>query len=270
MSGLDLSFGKVALFVCFGLLPIAGFLLGLRAPSIRRQGPIILAFLAGIIPILSIYIPKRFLAHPEMGMSPRLDQYLIIVAGFALPLGIVNVIQNSSRKAIRRETGWPFAVVLLVGLFLMGSFGIYGAWTGEGIGFRADGTSTPFKWMEENCFKPLQSTIFALLAFFMASAAFRAFRARNAEATILLVAGVLVMMGRVPLLEFLATPFPPLMPAAAAGSQWLGKLTEWIMDVPNSAAQSGIIIGAALGAAAMAIRVILGIERSYLGLGKGE
>jgi hypothetical protein len=42
----------------------------------------------------------------------------------------------------------------------------------------------------------------------------------------------------------------------------LGKLTEWIMDVPNGAAQSGIIIGAALGAASMAIRVILGIERA--------
>lgn len=270
MSDFDLSFGKIVLFISFGLLPVAGFLLGLRAPGVRRQGPIVLAFLAGIIPILSLYIPKQFLADPEIGMSPRLDQYLIIVAGFALPLGIVNVIQNGSRKVMRREAGWPYAVALLVGLFVMGSFGIYGTWTGEGIGFRADGTSTPFKWVEDNCFKPLQATIFALLAFFMASAAFRAFRARNADATILLVAGVLVMMGRVPLLEFLATPFPPLMPAAAAGSQWLGKLTEWIMDVPNSAAQAGIIIGAALGAAAMAIRVILGIERSYLGLGKGE
>ncbi|HEU5311836.1 MAG TPA: hypothetical protein VFV24_10320, partial [Candidatus Eisenbacteria bacterium] len=144
------------------------------------------------------------------------------------------------------------------------------AFSGEGIGFRPDGTSTPFKWIEDNAFRPLQATIFALLAFFMASAAFRAFRARNAEATILLVAGVLVMMGRVPLLEFLAAPFPGLQPVAAAGSRGLGLLTEWIMNVPNSAAQAGIIIGAALGAAAMAIRVILGIERSYLGLEKGE
>ncbi len=270
MSGIDLPFGKVVLFVCFGLLPIVGFLLGLRAPAIRRQGPIILAFLAGIIPILSLYIPKRFLADPDVGMSPRFDQYLIIVAGFALPLGIVNVIQNNSRKAMRREKGWLFAVALLVGLFVMGGFGIYGAWSGEGIGFRADGSTTPFKWVEDNVFRPLQATIFALLAFFMASAAFRAFRARNADATILLVAGVLVMMGRVPLLEMLAVPFPALQPSAAGASQWLGKLTEWIMDVPNSAAQAGIIIGAALGAAAMAIRVILGIERSYLGLERGE
>jgi hypothetical protein len=42
------------------------------------------------------------------------------------------------------------------------------------------------------------------------------------------------------------------------------------MDTPNGAAQSGIIIGAALGAGSMAIRVILGIERGYLGLGKSD
>jgi hypothetical protein len=57
---------------------------------------------------------------------------------------------------------------------------------------------------------------------------------------------------------------------AASASQSLGKLTEWIMNVPNGAAQSGILIGSALGAASMALRVILGIERGYLGLGKGE
>ncbi|HET9950928.1 MAG TPA: hypothetical protein VFS09_03945, partial [Candidatus Eisenbacteria bacterium] len=108
------------------------------------------------------------------------------------------------------------------------------------------------------------------LAFFMASAAVRAFRARNTEATILLIAGGIVMAGRVPLLEFLAAPFPPLQPAASAASQSLGKATEWIMNIPNGAAQSGIIIGAALGGASMAIRVILGIERGYLGLGKGD
>jgi hypothetical protein len=78
------------------------------------------------------------------------------------------------------------------------------------------------------------------------------------------------MSGRVPLLELLAVPFPPLHAAAAGASQFLGRATEWIMDIPNGAAQSGIIIGAALGAGSMAIRVILGIERGYLGLGKSD
>jgi hypothetical protein len=265
----NLEFGRVALVLCFFVLPVVGIALGLQSPAMRSKIPLIVAFLAGIIPILSLYIPKDFLSG-DTGMSPRLDQWLIIVAGFALLLGIVNVLQNNTRKISRRESGWFFSVVLLTGLLVTGSFGVWGAISGHGIGFMPDGTSTPFKWMEDRFFQPLQSTIFSLLAFFMASAAFRAFRARNTEATILLVAAGLVMAGRVPLLELLAAPFPPLQPSAAAASQSLGKLTEWIMDTPNGAAQSGIIIGAALGAASMAIRIILGIERGYLGLGSSE
>jgi hypothetical protein len=266
---LNLEFGRVALVLFFFALPTVGIALGLRSPGMRARIPLIVAFIAGVIPILSLYIPKSFLSG-QTGMSPRLDQWLIIVAGFALLLGVVNVLQNNTRKIARREAGWFFSAVLLIGLFVTGSFGIWGAISGNGIGFMPDGTSTPFKWMEDRFFQPLQSTIFSLLAFFMASAAFRAFRARNTEATILLIAAALVMAGRVPLLEFLAVPFPPLQPAAASASQFLGKATEWIMDTPNGAAQSGIIIGAALGASSMAIRVILGIERGYLGLGGGE
>lgn len=266
---MNLEFGKVALVVLFALAPIVGIALGVGAPALRARGPLFVAFFAGLIPILAMYIPKKFLSGDE-GMSGRLDQWLIIVAGAALLLGVVNVIQNGTRKVARREKGWLYSVVLLTGLFITGGIGIWSTITGEGITSRPDGSATPFQWIANNMFQPLQSTIFALLAFFMASAAFRAFRARNTEATILLFAGILVMAGRVPLLEFLAAPFPPLQPAAAGASQGLGKLTEWIMNTPNGAAQSGIIIGAALGAASMAIRVILGIERGYLGLGGGE
>ncbi|MEK7347947.1 MAG: hypothetical protein AABZ94_03680 [Candidatus Eisenbacteria bacterium] len=266
---MNTDFGRVTLVVLFAIVPIVGIALGMRAPALRSKIPLLVAFFAGLIPIFSMYIPKRFLSG-DSGMSPRLDQWLIIVAGFALLLGLTNVISNSYRKISRRDKGWPYAIVLLAGLFIMGGFGIYGAISRQGTGFLPNGSPTPFRWVETTVFQPLQATIFALLAFFMASAAFRAFRARNTEATILLVAGAIVMTGRVPLLEFLAAPFPALHPAAAAASQFMGKATEWIMDTPNGAAQSGIIIGAALGAASMGIRVILGIERGYLGLGKGE
>ena len=266
---MNLEFGRVTLVILFAIVPIVGIMLGLRSPGLRSRLPLLVGFLAGVIPVLSLYIPKKFLSG-ETGMSPRMDKWLIILAGFALLLGIVNVLQNNTRKVARREKGWFYSVVLLTGLLVTGGFGVYGALSGQGIGFAPDGSTTPFKYVADWFFQPLQSTIFALLAFFMACAAFRAFRARNTEATILLVAAGLVMMGRVPILEFLSAPFAPLQPAAGAGSKFLGKLTEWIMNTPNGAAQSGIIIGAALGAASMAIRVILGIERGYLGLGKGD
>ena len=92
----------------------------------------------------------------------------------------------------------------------------------------------------------------------------RAFRIRSFQATLLLIAAVVVMIGRVPFGEMIFSP----LPAVWGAGKWLPDLTNWIMTKPNSAAQSGIIIGAALGAASMSLRVILGLETSYLGKGK--
>jgi len=72
----------------------------------------------------------------------------------------------------------------------------------------------------------------------------------------LLVAAMIIMLG--------------VNPATQRFLPFLSDWTNWIMDYPNAAAQRGIIIGAALGAASMALRILLGIERSYLGLQKGE
>ena len=82
-------------------------------------------------------------------------------------------------------------------------------------------------------------------------AAFRAFRARNIEATVLLVAAIIVMIGRVPIGEALSERLPTIV--------------NWLMEVPNTAARRAIFVGAALGAIATGIRIILGIERSHLG-----
>jgi len=219
----------------------------------KRQIPLLLTFLAGTIPIVAFFVPQR---HVGL-VSTALDSWLIIVAGFALLLGVVNVVQMNANKIRRQSSGWPYAIVLLAGLAIMGFFGFAGAFNVfGGIATRPDGSSTPFDWLYKYGFLPLQGTMFSLLAFFMASASYRAFRARNVEATILLIAALIVMFGRIPFGEMV--------------SKWFPLTTEWIMGKPNMAAQRGIMIGAALGAASMALRVILGIERSYLGIGKGE
>ena len=44
-------------------------------------------------------------------------------------------------------------------------------------------------------------------------------------------------------------------------------INKFVMNGANTAVQRGIIIGAALGAAAMSLRIILGIERTYMGKG---
>ncbi len=221
---------------------------------LRLRLPLILTFISGLIPIIAFYFREE--AQVVKLPANWLEQDMVIVSGFALLLGIVNVVQSNARKIERREKGWFFAVVLLAGMAVTGLAGVLGALRAfglPGIGNFPDGRPTPFAWAANYLFTPLQATMFSLLAFFIASAAFRAFRVRNIAATILLVAAVVVMFGRIPV-----------------GEGLFGHFTEWLMQTPNGAAQRGIIIGAALGAASLSLRVILGIERSYLGLDKGE
>jgi hypothetical protein len=97
---------------------------------------------------------------------------------------------------------------------------------------------------------PIQATMFSLLAFYIASAAYRAFRARTLLSSILLVAAVLIMIR-----------FVPLGPI----SDIVNDLSSWILKVPNMAAKRAIFIGIGLGMVATAIKILLGVERGYLG-----
>lgn len=101
---------------------------------------------------------------------------------------------------------------------------------------------------------PMQAAMFSLLAFYIASAAFRSFRARTPEATVLLITATIVMLGRVPIGSLIYRGLP--------------GITEWILSTVSLAAQRGILLGVGLGSIATSMKIILGIERSYLGGGE--
>ena len=161
-----------------------------------------------------------------------------------------------------------------------------------------------FNWMFFKIFTPLSATMFALLAFLVASASYRAFRIRNFEATLLLVSGIIIMLGRVPIGSKISSWFVLYVLALLLGvivNSWkrnriltfstvgigiiivtiagiymgwpidkpafayLPKLQDWIYLVPNIAGARAIMIGIGLGVFATSIRYILGIEKSYIG-----
>ena len=100
---------------------------------------------------------------------------------------------------------------------------------------------------------PVQATMFALLAFYLASAAFRAFRTRSVDATVLLITALIVMIGRLDDLGIIKMP----------------EISQWILrDGPNLWSKRAILLGVGLGMASTALKVVLGIERTYLGSGR--
>jgi hypothetical protein len=130
-------------------------------------------------------------------------------------------------------------------------------WSGE---YRAQGT--PFWWLYEYTFKPLQATTFAMLAFYVASAAFRAFRAKNVEAALLLSTAFIILLGR----TFAGVFLTAWLPDSLSGLK-IDNLTVYIMSVFNTAGNRAIMIGVALGIASTSLKVLLGVDRSYLGSG---
>jgi hypothetical protein len=166
-----------------------------------------------------------------------------IIYVFALLVGALSFIILHLDKISKRQKGWGYNAVAIAGLLLMVFFGFY----------KGMQRGSPFLWMFDNLQVPMQSTMFSLLAFFVASAAYRGFRARNLQATVLLLAGLLVIIGRVPLGEMIH----PALPDTAT----------WVLNIPSMAARRGILIGIGLGTIATALRVIVGIERTYLGKG---
>jgi len=213
----------------------------------KRYLPLAITFLMGTAFAVQYYVP-----HPisEEAIT-TVSQWMQIISGFALLLGIASLFHVHAVKIKRQAAGWGYSLVLYVailGTMLVG-FISHGEIT-------VNGASTGFGWMYDYMMVPLQATMFSILAFFIASAAYRAFRARSREAGVLLAAAIIVMMGRVPLGQF-------LLP-------WTWDVTQWLLNVLNSAVRRAILIGVSMGAVALSVKIILGIERSYLGGGKDQ
>jgi hypothetical protein len=228
----------------------------------KRKLPLFITFIIGSIVIVSEFIPHR----PFGTISGNLEEWFLIISGFAIILGQLSLFKVNFLKIKFKQTNWPYYVVTLASFVVMVSFGIF--WrTESSAGIFGHGSSIiatigekPFDYLFYNVYQHLSATMFSLLAFFIASAAYRSFIARTVESNLLLIAAVLVMLGNTSLGSALTGWLPPSLDFLH-----LPRVSEFIMKYPNTAGQRAIMIGAGLGLIGSSLRIILGIERSYLG-----
>ena len=296
---------------------------------LKRYIPIGIVAFFGSLTLFGWFIENESI---EAFVNDDATQWYDIIASFAIFLGALNLLKLQFLKVVKRQSGWQYSVVAIASFFFAFTIGFFmkGAFfVGEEVYFTqkaaeqailASGSTETvkavewgahistegglFKWMFDSIFTPLSATMFALLAFYVASASYRAFRARNFEATLLLLAGIIIMLGRVPigslitpwmimyLLVFVGTIFATtylknrkivfgVFVSGLLGVTLLGinmnwnptepaifflpSLQEWIYTVPNLAGARAIMIGIGLGIIVTSLRYIFGLEKSYIG-----
>jgi hypothetical protein len=220
---------------------------------LKRQLPLLIVLVVGIFAAAAFLIP-----HPIVRSVDEVfrNDVLRIIAAFSLVLGVGSILRHHFIKIKRRAEHWPFSYITVVALFVSAIIGLFGGIDPNRPGIlptQVGGFDFHIQTLFSNMMVPLAATMFALLAFFMASAAYRAFRARNFEATLLLAAAFILMLGAVPLTRLIIPPLP--------------DFAEWILAVPNTAAKRGIGFGISLGIFATSLKILLGIERGWLGGG---
>ena len=214
----------------------------------RREIPMIITAVVGFVFLIQYFIPH----YPFNQLNNWFSDWFSIIGACAIWLGALNLLRISGDKIYRKSRDWGYSILIIVSFLFIVIIGFVG-----GPGFRDFGTR--FDWLYRFIYTPLSATMFALLAFYVASASYRAFRARNLEATLLLVAAFFVMIGRVPVGDSIATMIH--LPDVIHPSQ----IASWIMNYINGAGQRAIMIGIALGIVSTSLRVILGIERAHIG-----
>jgi hypothetical protein len=221
--------------------------------------PWLIAAVTGCVMVVAYFVPAVRDWQNEAGT------WFEILAAMAFVLGGANLFTHHLQKISARRAGWGYSAVTLAAFLTTLTVGVLKVgvaspnpdypWSGH---HQAEGSA--LWWIFEYLYRPLTATMFALLGFYVASAAFRAFRAKNAEATLLLSVALIVFLGRTYAGAWLTSGVPEEYSALT-----FPGLTAIILGVFNTAGQRAIMIGIALGVAATSLRVLLGVDRSFLG-----
>ncbi len=203
----------------------------------------VVAISAGLFVLADMFLlqweaPSGSLRQAMSAIGYLLISWAAIVAAFALFLGFSNVVSVHANRIRQKQAGYLYSVVLLISLLATLTIGL---WSGP----NSSGSQFIFSYI----LQPLEATLFSLLALFIATAAFRAFRVRNTETFFFVLFAIIVLLGQVPLGIYLWSELP--------------VIKDWILNVPTLAGVRGILLGVALGTIATGLRVLLGTDRPY-------
>lgn len=204
---------------------------------VRISLPILLTTIFGILMLVEFFFP---MPQVFIDTNVTLRSFVTIVSAAALILGTVILTIAHVRRISIRKPEWYYSIIYLIAFAVSAALGL--------ISVR----ETNFMWIYNNMTSPIGAALYSLTAFYITSAAYRVFRARNWNAAVLLITGFIVLMMLIPVG---AAIFPPIVP-----------IGEWIRSFPSSAGFRGMIIGTSLGTIGLGVRIYTGRQKEHLGI----
>jgi hypothetical protein len=201
--------------------------------------------------LVTVLMFVEYFFFPDVwSLAEIIRTWTIIVYNISLGLGAIQLLRQHTLTIQRKRDNYGFSAVLLAFFAIMFLTGM--------AGYIATGQQTDngiYNWLFINVYTPLGATLYPITGFYIFSAAYRAFRARNIDAALMLIAGCFVILSNAPVGE-------AIWPGFATIGEWF-KFTGQIPGMRTFA-----MVGA-LGMISYGFRALLGKEKGFYA-GGGE
>jgi len=204
---------------------------------VKNRIPVYGVMIFGIITGIAYYLP----IYPFKESAAVLTAYGVITFDMLLLLGVLHVSAFEVRWIMHKKRDW-WASFITLAVFLV--------WFIPAVYL---GNKHPwYSWAQDYFHTIANKCVTCLLALWIIASCARTFRAKSLETTILLIVGFIVVLRNAPVGGLLGSG--------------VATVADWLMGIPSSGAGTGVLIGATVGQAAQSLRVLVGIDRTYLGL----
>lgn len=201
-----------------------------------------IAIASGVLVLAGYFFAQKADGQASLLTNIRLTllNWAIILAGFAIFIGILSLFQVHFKKIQNKQKGSVYSLLLIISLVATFLFGLAKPVQVEKI----------FTTVQ----LPVEASLMALLTVTLTYASIRLLRRRfNLLSVIFLVTALLILLGTAPL------PFLGDLPGL---SDWVRPFLAHVMA---GAGARGILLGMALGTLTTGLRILFGADRPYGG-----
>ncbi len=226
----------------------------------RRHVVRLITFVGGLYFLAEFLLPGKAPAwaggfeNPLTKFRPVVMNFVVVIGTMAFLLGPLNLVRSHVARIFRKHKGRPESIVFL--LFLLAAALATALRTKE-TGGAVTEAHTFWDLLHQAMIHGVTTAFFAssmaLLAFYLVSAAHRAFRMNNLESALMMAAAVIILLGQVPVGDWITHRLPEEYQFRSAA--------QWILLFPNAGVQRAVLIGACGGAMAAGLRHWLGLAR---------